>query len=95
MSERDPAAGRFAAIQLVRVAGVATVLIGLLVEAERLPGFEIVPSWLGLVLVLVGLVEVFLLPRLLARRWRTPPSLDKVHPERLPDAGSRSARDRE
>ena len=73
MSGRDPAAGRFAAIQLVRVAGVATVLLGLLIEAGRLPLFAAVPRWFGYVLAVVGLVEVFLLPRLLARRWRSPP----------------------
>ena len=73
MTERYPAAARFMAIQLVRVAGVATVLFGLLVEAGRLPGFAAVPRWFGYVLAVVGLIEVFLLPRLLARRWRTPP----------------------
>ena len=28
----------------------------------------------GFVLMAIGLLEVFLLPTLLARRWRTPPS---------------------
>ena len=78
MSERDPAAARFVAIQLVRLSGVATVLVGLLIEAGRLRVFAGIPIWFGYVLAVVGLVEVFLLPRLLAKRWRTPPSLDEA-----------------
>jgi hypothetical protein len=76
MTGRDPAAARFAVIQLVRVSGVALVLLGLLIQARRLAVFATVPGWVGYVLAVIGLLEVFLFPRLLARRWRTPPSLD-------------------
>ena len=73
MSERDPAFPRWLALQGVRFAGVVTVLLGILIEAGRLPGLDDVPPWIGFVLAIVGLFEVFFLPRLLAKRWRTPP----------------------
>ena len=80
MSGRDPAAARFAAIQLVRLGGVAMVLVGLLIEAGRIGALAGVPGWVGYGLAAIGLVEVFLLPRLLARRWRS--SLDVARDER-------------
>ncbi|MCA1662428.1 MAG: hypothetical protein LC648_09905 [Novosphingobium sp.] len=73
MSDRDPAFPRWLALQGVRFVGVVTVLIGVLIEAGRLPGLSGVPRWLGYVLAVAGLVAVFALPRLIARRWRSPP----------------------
>ena len=74
MSERepDPAAGRWAVIQVVRAVGVATVLAGVLHTAGRIPLLAEVPRWFGFILVGVGFVEIFFLTRLLARRWRSP-----------------------
>ena len=74
MSERepDPAAARWAVIQVVRALGVATVLAGLLHTAGRIPGLAEVPRWFGYILVGVGFFVVFGLTRLLARRWRSP-----------------------
>lgn len=72
MSEPDPAAARWAVIQVVRAMGVATVLAGLLHTAGRIPVLAEVPRWFGYVLVGVGFVEAFVLPRLLAKRWRSP-----------------------
>jgi hypothetical protein len=68
----DPAAGRWASIQAVRAVGVATVLVGLLHNAGRIPLLAGIPAWFGLVLVGIGFLEVFLVTRLLARRWRSP-----------------------
>ena len=73
MSARDPAAARFAVIQLVRFVGVALVIAGLLVHAGRLPGLAGLPAELGYALIAIGLVEVFALPTALARRWRSGP----------------------
>ncbi|MET0179052.1 MAG: hypothetical protein ABW194_01050 [Novosphingobium sp.] len=72
MSERDPAAARFAVIQLVRLTGVALFVVGLLIQSRRLVWAEGLPTELGYVLMVVGLVEVFALPALLARHWRSP-----------------------
>jgi uncharacterized membrane protein HdeD (DUF308 family) len=71
MSERDPAVARWAVIQLARAGGVALVLIGVLIVARRTPAFAVVPEWLGYLLIVGGLIDVFLIPTLLARRWRS------------------------
>ena len=68
----DPAAARWAILQAVRAAGVAMVLLGLVIVARR--AFVAVPDELGYALVVAGLVDTFVAPRLLARRWRSPPS---------------------
>ena len=69
----DPARAKFAAIQLARLSGVALILVGLLVNADRLPALAGLPDGAGLVMIGIGLVDFFVLPILLARRWRSPP----------------------
>lgn len=69
MTERDPAAARFAVIQVMRLAGVAMVVLGMLVATGRLPQL---PAWSGYLLLVLGLADVFIVPTLLARRWRSP-----------------------
>ena len=70
MTERDPAAARFAVIQLTRLAGVAMVVLGVLIaNGDMLPGL---PGWAGYLLLAAGLGDVFVVPVLLARKWRTP-----------------------
>ncbi|SLJ86633.1 hypothetical protein [Novosphingobium mathurense] len=68
MSERDPAAARFAVIQIVRLLGVAFVVTGILVAN----GNHALPAWLGHILIAVGLADTFIVPKVLARKWRTP-----------------------
>ncbi len=67
--EHDPATGRFAALSLVRLAGAIAVALGLAVSAGRLSA---APVWLGWPLVLGGVALFLLVPRALARRWRSP-----------------------
>lgn len=70
MSERDPAAGRFAAIQITRLMGVAFVVVGMLFATHRvLPGL---PAWVGYLLIANGLIDVFVIPPILIRKWRSP-----------------------
>ena len=70
MSEKGPAARRFAAIQITRLIGVACVTLGMLIATDRmLPN---VPQWVGYVLIANGLVDVFVIPPILIRKWRTP-----------------------
>jgi len=64
----DPARNRFFRIQGTRLLGVACVILGMLIASQRIAW----PVWLGYVLILNGLVDVFVLPAVLARRWRTP-----------------------
>lgn len=64
----DPAPRRFFTIQAVRLAGVAFVVLGMMIVAGRIPW----PAWLGYLLLINGLVDVFVIPLRLARKWRTP-----------------------
>ena len=71
--QRDPAAARWLAIQLVRAMGVALVLVGLLHTAGRIPVLAGLPLWFGYVLIGIGFLDVFYITRRMARRWRSPP----------------------
>lgn len=64
----DPAKARFFALNLGRLFGVFAVLIGILITQ----GAVAAPSELGWVLLALGLVATFVLPQVLARRWRSP-----------------------
>ncbi len=64
----DPARGRFFTIQAVRLAGVAAVVLGMLIASQRIAA----PTWMGYPLLALGLVAVFVIPLKLARKWRTP-----------------------
>ena len=68
MDNRDPAAARFWLMQLLRLSGAVLVMIGAAIMAEAID----LPFAIGLVLLLLGFTEFFVIPRLLARRWRTP-----------------------
>lgn len=70
--QRDPAEARWLVIQLVRAVGVAFVLVGLLHTAGRIALLDGIPLWFGYVLVGVGFVDVFVVTRVLAKRWRSP-----------------------
>ncbi|MCP5396258.1 MAG: hypothetical protein H6918_05940 [Sphingomonadaceae bacterium] len=62
------AKARFFTLGLVRLAGVAIVVLGMLVLQGTLDW----PDPAGWVLLAVGLVDFFAMPLVLARRWRTP-----------------------
>ena len=66
---QDPAKGRFIVMQLVRLSGVALVMLGLAITVGR----TALPAPFGIVLVLIGLFEVLALPIILSRRWKSPP----------------------
>ena len=66
----EVARNRWMVINAVRVAGVAMVLVGIL----GLRGVLEYPEAAGYVLVVVGLIDVFVVPQFLARKWRTPPA---------------------
>lgn len=61
---------RFLALNLVRTSGAALVLLGLLFAMDKID----VPMrhLLGVILIVIGLVDVFLMPGILAKRWRSP-----------------------
>lgn len=68
MSNDNQARDRWAIISIVRLAGVALVLAGALVVRQIIEW----PKEAGYVLIVAGLVDVYLVPQLLARKWRTP-----------------------
>ena len=65
---KDPARNRWITIQLVRLFGVACIVGGLAIGANKLQ----MPLWLGYVLIINGMIDVFVIPRLLVRKWRSP-----------------------
>ena len=70
MSDADPARTRWLAIVLARLAGSAGAVFGvvLLGRADTLG-----PKLLGLAIVLSAMAMMAIVPRSLARRWRSPP----------------------
>lgn len=64
----DPARGRWLTMNLLRLGGAALIVAALLMLNGRIGGADA----LAYVLLGAGLVGVFLVPQLLARKWRTP-----------------------
>ncbi|MCC6941905.1 hypothetical protein [Novosphingobium sp.] len=72
-SQPDPAATRFAMLQLARLSGALLVLLAVLVIAGKTPAWlGTIPKEAGYGLAALGLFEFYALPRFLARRWRSP-----------------------
>lgn len=67
MEGTDPAARRFWLLQAVRLSGIGLAALGALIVAGRIA----LPSALGMVLIVTGAFEVFLLPAIIARRWKS------------------------
>jgi predicted branched-subunit amino acid permease len=65
----DQARARFIVINAVRLTGVILTLLGILV----FQGVLDLPEVAGWTFVVIGLFEVFVMPQILARKWRTPP----------------------
>lgn len=66
-TDHDPAKARFLTIQAVRLSGVVTAVLGTLVLGGILP----LPEIAGYILVALGVAEIFILPIVLAKRWRS------------------------
>ena len=65
----DKARGRFMVLQVLRLSGAAMVAAGLLIVNGMLAA---VPHVVGYVLIVVGVVDAFVMPTVLARSWRSP-----------------------
>ncbi len=66
------ARNRWAALQAARLAGVALVILGILIT-QGVWGFERDQGRVvGYAIIIAGLIDLFVLPQVLARRWRTP-----------------------
>ncbi|RZP20141.1 MAG: hypothetical protein EVA34_07495 [Erythrobacter sp.] len=66
-TDHDPAKARFLTIQAVRLSGVVTAVLGALVLGGILP----LPEIAGYILVALGVAEIFIIPIVLAKRWRS------------------------
>lgn len=64
------ARSRFLAIAMLRFAGVAMIVAGILI----LNGAIAAPPVVGYVLAAIGFIDTFFVPQYLARKWRTPRS---------------------
>jgi hypothetical protein len=64
----DQAKQRFFVLQAVRVSGAVLALFGVLVMVGKVD----LPAWSGYVLFVAGMIELMIVPPLLARGWRTP-----------------------
>ncbi len=64
----DDARTRWMVINLTRLVGVAMVLVGIL----ALRGVIDIPEVAGYGFLAFGLFDVFAVPQILARKWRTP-----------------------
>jgi hypothetical protein len=64
----DIARNRWLVINMLRLGGVAMVVIGLLMLQGRFGGNETV----AYALIGVAMLDIFVVPQLLARKWRTP-----------------------
>ena len=62
------ARARFMKLQLIRLGGVAMAMLGAVIISGRLIDL---PE-LGYVLLVLGALEFFLLPNLVAKNWRSP-----------------------
>lgn len=67
---------RFFAITMIRITGALLVMIGFVLIRG---GWELAGQpadrWIGVVFVLVGAFDFAVMPKLLARRWRSPRDL--------------------
>ncbi len=64
---------RFIIIQLSRIGATVMVIVGLLIWQTGLARPGGMPE-LGIPITLISLVASFAAPRLLVRKWRTPPT---------------------
>lgn len=62
------ARNRWIVLSAMRAAGVAMVVVGILIVNGAIPA----PDVAGYVLVAVGIIDTFIVPQVLARKWRSP-----------------------
>jgi predicted anti-sigma-YlaC factor YlaD len=67
----DKARGRFMVLQMLRLSGVALVVIGLLCVNGRLVMLGL-PAIAGYAFIVAGVLDSFVMPAVLARSWKSP-----------------------
>lgn len=69
----DPAAARFAVLQMVRFSGALMAFAGVLFISGNVTWLPKLPEVVGYVLLGIGLIDFFAVPKFLAKRWKTKP----------------------
>jgi len=70
-TEEDLARKRFLAMNLVRLSGVVLILVGLLFALDKIAIAQPPRHLIGLMLIIFGMIDTFVVPGMLARRWRS------------------------
>lgn len=66
MQGRDPAIVKFILLNVIRIAGLFSVLAGIAGLGDRLS----MPDWLAAAAVVLGVGLFFIVPMFVARRWK-------------------------
>lgn len=69
MSE-DLAKQRFFVLQGIRITGAIFALLGLLIIVGKI---DLLPKWAGVIVLALGMIEMLIVPPILARSWKSPP----------------------
>jgi hypothetical protein len=64
----DPAQSRFFILQALRLAGIVQVVLGLAIAVGKLD----LPQIAAYLLIANGMIDTFLIPVILAKRWKSP-----------------------
>lgn len=70
-SEDRSARSRFFTIGAVRLAGAVTIALAVAISYGRI---DSVPAELAYVLLVLGVIEFLVLPQILVKRWKSPPT---------------------
>lgn len=71
-NDEETARARWIVIQAMRVLGVVLVILGILMSQGRLDLMGDLNGPIGYFFVGIGLLDAFIAPVFLARRWKTP-----------------------
>lgn len=68
MAQPDPAANRFWIMQAMRFSGMVLAIFGALILGQIID----LPQFVGAIFLVLGAVDFFIVPIVLAKRWKTP-----------------------
>ena len=70
-AKRDPAVARFTILQMVRLSGAVLLFLGVALLSGKAPWLPRLPDVVSYILIVLGIIEFFVVPLILARRWRS------------------------
>lgn len=63
---------RFMALNLVRIFALIMIVVGMLFVTDKVEIPQPPRHIIGLILILIGIVDYFVMPRILVKRWKSP-----------------------